>query len=130
MLAAPGGDGILLLHAGEMPVYYNGRLGPTQLAVIEENAARQLETWADELRAKVAVPVNTRLLYGSPGAAVIHVLDEDPTFDLVIVGSHGRSGLRRVLLGSVAEKVVRHAPCSVLVARWSVSWIAGSHVLP
>jgi nucleotide-binding universal stress UspA family protein len=37
--------------------------------------------------------------------------------DLVVVGSHGHRGLRRVLLGSVAEAVVRHAPCSVLVAR-------------
>jgi nucleotide-binding universal stress UspA family protein len=37
--------------------------------------------------------------------------------DLVVVGSHGRRGLRRLLLGSVAESTVRHAPCSVLVAR-------------
>jgi nucleotide-binding universal stress UspA family protein len=45
------------------------------------------------------------------------VLDDDPTFDLVIMGSHGRTGIRRVLLGSVAEKVVRHARRPVLVAR-------------
>lgn len=37
--------------------------------------------------------------------------------DLVIVGSHGAKGMKRYLLGSVAEKVVRHAPCHVLVAR-------------
>jgi nucleotide-binding universal stress UspA family protein len=37
--------------------------------------------------------------------------------DLIAVGSHGRRGVRRLLLGSVAESVVRHAPCSVLVAR-------------
>jgi nucleotide-binding universal stress UspA family protein len=37
--------------------------------------------------------------------------------DLIVVGSHGRRGLRRLLLGSVAESTVRHAPCSVLVAR-------------
>lgn len=38
-------------------------------------------------------------------------------FDLIVVGSHGRRGLRRLLLGSVAEHTVRHAPCSVLVTR-------------
>jgi nucleotide-binding universal stress UspA family protein len=42
---------------------------------------------------------------------------EDDHADLVIVGSHGRKGFPRALLGSVAEKVVRNAPCSVLVVR-------------
>jgi nucleotide-binding universal stress UspA family protein len=36
---------------------------------------------------------------------------------LIVVGSHGRTGMARALLGSVAERVVRHAPCSVLVVR-------------
>lgn len=37
--------------------------------------------------------------------------------DLIVLGTHGRTGLRHVLLGSVAERVVQHAPCSVLVVR-------------
>jgi nucleotide-binding universal stress UspA family protein len=37
--------------------------------------------------------------------------------DLIVVGSRGKGGLRRLLLGSVAEFVARHAPCSVLIAR-------------
>jgi len=37
--------------------------------------------------------------------------------DLIVLGSHGRSGIKRWILGSVAEAVVRHAPCSVEVAR-------------
>ncbi len=38
--------------------------------------------------------------------------------DLVVLGSYGRTGMARFLLGSVAEKVVRHAPCNVLISRW------------
>ena len=52
----------------------------------------------------------------SPGRALIEIA-EDENADLVILGSHGRSGLTRAFLGSVAERVVRHAPCPVLVVR-------------
>ena len=37
-------------------------------------------------------------------------------FDLVAVGTHGHRGLRRIVLGSVAEAIIRHAPCSVLIS--------------
>ena len=50
------------------------------------------------------------------GLALVE-LAEDEEVDLVILGSHGRSGLSRAFLGSVAERVVRHAPCPVLVVR-------------
>ncbi|MGB5808965.1 MAG: universal stress protein [Polyangiales bacterium] len=52
----------------------------------------------------------------SPGRALCQTA-EDEGADLLIVGSHGRTGLSRAFLGSVAEKVVRHAPCPVLVVR-------------
>ncbi|HSN81866.1 MAG TPA: universal stress protein [Polyangiales bacterium] len=52
----------------------------------------------------------------SPGRALVE-LAEDEGVDLMILGSHGRSGLSRAFLGSVAERVVRHAPCPVLVVR-------------
>lgn len=51
----------------------------------------------------------------APSPGVIHWLETHP-YDLAALGSHGRRGIRRFLMGSVAEVVVRHAPCSVLVA--------------
>lgn len=117
-VTAPGGTGITLLHAIELPVVSSDEMIPADLFADVDRSARQLlEQWAADLRAKAAVPIATRIETGSPGARVLAVLDEDPAFDLVVVGSHGRTGLRRVLLGSVAEKLVRHAPCPVLVAR-------------
>jgi nucleotide-binding universal stress UspA family protein len=47
----------------------------------------------------------------------IVTLAEDGGFDLIVMGTHGRTGIKHVLLGSVAEKVVRHAPCPVLAVR-------------
>lgn len=66
-------------------------------------------------RAALSVSPVTRL--GYPGAQTLSVIDHDTSIDLVVMGTHGRTGVPRVVLGSVAEKVVRHARCSVLVAR-------------
>lgn len=117
-MIARDGTGITLLHVVEVPVAYRGELTlPGVGEVLDKQAAEALARWAAELRSKVAVPVNTRWRVGWPGPEVLSVLEEDRSFDLAIVGSHGRTGIRRALIGSVAEKIVRHAPCAVLVAR-------------
>ena len=63
------------------------------------------------------VRLTTHVRVNSPPAAALAQLASDVEADLVIVGTHGRKGARRVLLGSVAEGVVRKAPCEVLVVR-------------
>lgn len=114
----PGGAGITLLHVIELPVTYSGEPGIAGLVEdLDARAAKMLEQWASDLRGKVSVPVVTRSRIGSPGRQLIAALEELPPCDLVVVGSHGRTGLRRTLLGSVAELIVRHASCPVLVAR-------------
>ena len=54
---------------------------------------------------------------GHPADAVVRVAQERKV-DLIVMGTHGRTGLQHVLLGSVAEKVVRLAPCPVLTIRY------------
>ena len=57
------------------------------------------------------------LAVGHPADAVVRVAQER-NVDLIVMGTHGRTGLQHVLLGSVAEKVVRLAPCPVLTVRY------------
>lgn len=53
---------------------------------------------------------------GKPASEIVKTAKEWPA-DVIVMGSHARRGVERVLLGSVAEAVMRHAPCSVLVVR-------------
>jgi universal stress protein A len=53
---------------------------------------------------------------GDPGDEIIHAAQELGC-DLIVIGTHGRTGLERLLLGSVAEKVLRRAPCPVLTVK-------------
>jgi nucleotide-binding universal stress UspA family protein len=62
------------------------------------------------------VLINYKLGKGDPATAIIKVAEE-MACDLIVLGTHGRTGFRRVLMGSVAEHVMRTAPCPVLVVR-------------
>lgn len=62
------------------------------------------------------LPVETRLIVGSPGPSIIEAANEVQA-DLIVMGTHGRKGLIRVLMGSVAEYVLRHAACPVLAIK-------------
>jgi nucleotide-binding universal stress UspA family protein len=62
------------------------------------------------------VKVRTHLLEGPTDKAIVEFASEQGA-DWIVVGTHGHTGFKHVLLGSVAERVVRHAACSVLVVR-------------
>lgn len=117
-VVTPGGKGVTLLHVLDLPVAFSGE--PKIEGFVRDldtKASKTLDEWAARLRAKTTAAIVTRSRIGSPAAQTLEVLDEDPTIDLVVMGSHGRKGIARAILGSVAEKIVRHANCPVLVAR-------------
>ena len=111
------GTEIALMHSIELPTSYGQE--PTLMdavAEVDRTTTSALERWAETTRSKARGPVTTQTRRGRAGAQILTLL-EGGTFDLVVMGSHGRTGIRRALLGSVAEKVVRHATCPVFVAR-------------
>ncbi|HUL59432.1 MAG TPA: universal stress protein [Anaeromyxobacteraceae bacterium] len=77
---------------------------------------RLLEGWKSEAERIAGAPVATRVVVGTAAPEIVQFLRQGG-FDLVVLGTHGRRGLAHVVLGSVAERVVREAPCPVLVVR-------------
>jgi universal stress protein A len=104
---------VLVVHVAVPPVVGYG----TATAPSPEGDWNALERQLLEVRPKdESVPVEHRLVLGTPAAEIIRIAG-DVHAGLIVMGTHGRTGLSRVLMGSVAEEVVRKAPCSVLVAR-------------
>lgn len=80
-------------------------------------AARELETWRRDAEQRTGAAVTARTASGAPWSEIVAVANADPTIETIVMGTHGRGTVSRALLGSVAERVMRHAPCSVLVVR-------------
>jgi universal stress protein A len=117
-LARLKGGAVKLLHVCEIPVP-SSPLEVVAPGVIErgrEELRRELALWRERAAAATqGVTVTAELRLGSPAAEILRAAGEG--CDLIVMGTHGRTGLMHLLLGSVAEKVLRKAPCSVLTVR-------------
>lgn len=89
---------------------------PTEFANATIAARKSLEDLAAKARATSTAPIATEMLEGVPFRAIIGFARSNE-FDLIVMGTHGRTGIQHALIGSVAEKVVRKAPCAVLTIR-------------
>jgi nucleotide-binding universal stress UspA family protein len=111
------GATLAVVHAWDVPsLGYGGMMqAPVDfITPIEQAAREQLEALAKQLRAAPNAPEVEALLYqGVAWDRLLAAVDETKA-DLVVVGTHGRTGIRRALLGSVAERVVRLCPVPVL----------------
>jgi universal stress protein A len=113
---------LYLLHVFEWPVYIDAGVSPgvrpemyEWIKEIKTESSRKLARLAEEVRRR-HVTVHTLFKEGAP---FLEILDaaKDIRADLIVVGTHGRTGLAHILLGSVAERVVRQSPCPVLTVR-------------
>jgi nucleotide-binding universal stress UspA family protein len=112
-----------LLHVWEVPEFVprvmpgEGFLDRRALSeLMEQRAREELDAFVREAE-KLQIPiVSTKLACGVPSRTIVEVAKRDRC-DLLVVGTHGRTGFSHVMLGSVAERVVRHARCPVLTVR-------------
>jgi nucleotide-binding universal stress UspA family protein len=93
------------------------QIAPSMIQDLADSEQAQLARWQQLAKTLGAREVATRYLTGTPWDQITTLTQDDHTIDLVVMGTHGRTGLAHALLGSVAEKVVRHARCPVLVVR-------------
>lgn len=90
-------------------------IGPTP-ADIAKDAKAELDKFIKKNLSGVTTPLSSTMIVGRPFLEIIRYA-RDKEIDLIVLGTHGRGGLSHVLLGSVAEKIVRKAPCPVLTIR-------------
>lgn len=92
-----------------------------QIGVLVEEERKRAQALLEGIAAELAprgLAVTTRVVVGDPRSVVCEVARESAA-DWLVVGSHGRRGFQKLLLGSVASHVVTHAQCSVLVVKKS-----------
>lgn len=113
---------LYLLHVFEWPVYSDVGVSPgvrpevyEWIKEIKTESSGKLDRLADEVRRR-HVTVHPLFKEGTPFLEILEAAEETRA-DLIVVGTHGRTGLAHVLLGSVAERVVRKSPCPVLTVR-------------
>jgi nucleotide-binding universal stress UspA family protein len=110
---------LTVLYVYYLPSFALGEVSPAilddTLAAMETKARQQTQKALARVL-KAGLQGDSVIVEGPPFQAIIDTT-KDKGADLIVMGTHGRTGLSHVLMGSVAERVVRMAPCPVLVTR-------------
>lgn len=122
-LADALGADIDVLHVGVEPTSYApldraiwGKDHAEFARLSREATRKQFEAFLAQLDPSARARSGERLEFGHAVQTIVRVAKDDG-YDLIVVGTHGRTGAQHILMGSVAERVVRLAPCPVLAVR-------------
>jgi nucleotide-binding universal stress UspA family protein len=123
-LANVSGSELRVLHIGNMKDFhiapgaeqsFSPRTG--SLGEIREKAEKTLDEAVKQVEEAGGTVAEGHLRMGDPDDEILRFCEEQGDFGLIVIGSRGLGPIKRRLMGSVSESVVRHAPCPVLVAR-------------
>jgi nucleotide-binding universal stress UspA family protein len=92
--------------AGQQPI----------IQVVETEARTETARFLSSFDPAVRAGIEVHLVHAEPSKAILETAARDK-FDLIVMGTHGHTGLVHMAMGSVAERVVRHSPCPVLTVR-------------
>jgi universal stress protein A len=112
-LASEAGATLLIVHVEEPPPALGMEMYIPDPSYPDPNVQRRLEALVPPDN---RVRYEHRLLSGFAVEQIPHLAHEEGA-DLIVMGTHGRTGLSRILMGSVAEVVLRRAPCPVLMVK-------------
>lgn len=118
---------VTLLSVVEEPVYSafwsDGLIAPEVLMPPPEELREELDQRAEEVLKESAQPlrdagleVQAKVRFGNPANEIVQEAEEGG-YDMIVMGSHGRGAIGGLLLGSVSNRVMHHAPCPVLIVR-------------
>ena len=113
-LARDRGATLVIVHVEEPPMAYGG--GEMYYGIEEPDQEQLKRMLAEVVPADASVPCEHRLVIGSPATAIVHLAEQEGV-EMIVMPTHGRTGLLRMLMGSVAEEVVRKAKCPVLTVK-------------
>jgi nucleotide-binding universal stress UspA family protein len=109
-LAREGGGTLLIVHVEEPPLAYGG--GEMYYGVPDPDRSEVRRMLEAIVPPDPSVPYEHHLVIGDPADEIVRLADEHAV-DLIVMATHGRTGFKRLLMGSVAEEVVRRARCPV-----------------
>ena len=115
-LAKAMGSEVTALYVVDQASFVNFPMDATVVSIYSllEKEGKEAVDYVIREGEKAGVKVEGKVVEGNPAKKIV---DEAENYDLVVMGTLGRTGISKLLLGSVAERVVRLAPCPVLVVR-------------
>ncbi|QDT00248.1 universal stress protein [Adhaeretor mobilis] len=117
-LAAETGAKLIIAHVfNDTPIYLAGYAGMATMPDYSPEVERANRKLLEQVQpTKSNVQVEHRFLNGPPEKEIVGLADREQV-DLIVMGTHGRTGLSRLLMGSIAEGVLRNAKCPVLTVK-------------
>jgi len=121
-LARDTGAMLLIVHVEEPPMAYGG--GEMYYGIPEPDRT-EVRRMTEAVRpTDPSVRYEHRLIDGSPAEEIVRLAEEEHV-DMIVIGTHGRTGLKRLLMGSTAESVMRHAKCPVFIFKTAEHVVSG-----